>query len=75
MSETFAELLRREMDRRLLTQEGLAQAAQISVRSVQRYLQGGRPHVYNAAMIAANLGLDRSRVAAAIAATERDDRE
>lgn len=69
MATTFAELLRREMEKRLHTQERAAEVCGVSVKSIKRYLAGGRPQYYNAVLIAEAYQLDMSAVAEAIAAT------
>jgi len=66
VSETFAELLQKQMDEHVLTQERAAEWTGVSVRSIKRYLAGGTPQSHNAMLIAQTFRLDRRRVAEAI---------
>ena len=63
---SFADLLRAEMGRRVLTREELADHAGVSLRSLDRYLAGGRPNAHNARVLAGALELDLERVGRAL---------
>ena len=67
MAETFAELLKRQLDQNLLTQESAAEMTGVSVASIKRYVSGrGVPQAHNAACIASAFGIEARRVAEAI---------
>lgn len=71
MSERFDELINKQLDDRLLTQEGAAEITGVSVSSMKRYCRGaGTPSTYNASRIASAFGLEPRRVAEAIRNSE-----